>query len=138
MSTTGLDSDDQPTAEISNVRHLRASQPAHLPAIDEVVQPEAKARPDDLMPATPPPAEESPAKQAPKGSTTRRVLFALLPVMLVAGGYFYVTGGAVMSTDNAYVQAGAGNADGRFERMLFVWVKLVIHDALVQLLNAQR
>ncbi|MDP3136296.1 MAG: biotin/lipoyl-binding protein, partial [Burkholderiaceae bacterium] len=32
-------------------------------------------------------------------------MFALLPVALVVGGYFYVTGGAVMSTDNAYVQA---------------------------------
>jgi membrane fusion protein (multidrug efflux system) len=32
-------------------------------------------------------------------------LFALLPLALVVGGYFYVTGGAVMSTDNAYVQA---------------------------------
>ncbi len=32
-------------------------------------------------------------------------MFALLPLALIAGGYFYVTGGAVMSTDNAYVQA---------------------------------
>src|SRR5689334_4171186 len=35
----------------------------------------------------------------------RRVLFALLPLALAAGGYEYVTGGQVMSTDNAYVQA---------------------------------
>ncbi|MDY0885652.1 HlyD family secretion protein [Dongia soli] len=35
----------------------------------------------------------------------RPLLFALLPVALVAGGYIYVTGGEVMSTDNAYVQA---------------------------------
>ena len=35
----------------------------------------------------------------------RPLMFALLPVALVVGGYFYVTGGAVMSTDNAYVQA---------------------------------
>jgi membrane fusion protein (multidrug efflux system) len=32
-------------------------------------------------------------------------LFALLPIVLVLGGYFYVTGGQVMSTDDAYVQA---------------------------------
>ena len=32
-------------------------------------------------------------------------LFALLPLVLVAGGYYYVTGGQVMSTDDAYVQA---------------------------------
>lgn len=38
-------------------------------------------------------------------SLTRPVLFALLPVALVVGGYYYVTGGQVMSTDNAYIQA---------------------------------
>jgi membrane fusion protein (multidrug efflux system) len=32
-------------------------------------------------------------------------LFALLPLALIAGGYWYVTGGRVMSTDNAYVEA---------------------------------
>ena len=42
---------------------------------------------------------------APKKSWQRPLMFALLPVALIAGGYFYVTGGAVMSTDNAYVQA---------------------------------
>ena len=46
-----------------------------------------------------------PAPAKPKRSLTRPVLFALLPVALVVGGYFYVTGGQVMSTDNAYVQA---------------------------------
>ena len=42
---------------------------------------------------------------APKKSWRRPLMFALLPVALIAAGYFYVTGGAVMSTDNAYVQA---------------------------------
>jgi membrane fusion protein (multidrug efflux system) len=32
-------------------------------------------------------------------------LFALLPLALILGGYWYVTGGRVMSTDNAYVEA---------------------------------
>ncbi len=35
----------------------------------------------------------------------RPLLFTLLPVALIAGTYEYVTGGQVMSTDNAYVQA---------------------------------
>ena len=35
----------------------------------------------------------------------RWVSFALLPVALIAGGYWYVTGGQVMSTDDAYVEA---------------------------------
>ena len=34
----------------------------------------------------------------------RRILFSLLPLALLVGGYFYVTGGRYMSTDNAYVQ----------------------------------
>lgn len=38
-------------------------------------------------------------------SLTRPVLFALLPIALVVGGYYYVNGGQVMSTDNAYIQA---------------------------------
>jgi membrane fusion protein (multidrug efflux system) len=32
-------------------------------------------------------------------------MFALLPLALIAGGYWYVTGGQVMSTDDAYVEA---------------------------------
>src|SRR6202167_6047734 len=35
----------------------------------------------------------------------RWVLFALLPIALIAGAYWYVTGGRVMSTDDAYVNA---------------------------------
>ncbi|HVH79485.1 MAG TPA: HlyD family secretion protein [Stellaceae bacterium] len=35
----------------------------------------------------------------------RGVLLALLPLALLAGGYWYVTGGQVMSTDDAYVEA---------------------------------
>jgi len=35
----------------------------------------------------------------------RWVLFALLPIALIAGGYWYVTGGQIMSTDDAYVEA---------------------------------
>jgi membrane fusion protein (multidrug efflux system) len=35
----------------------------------------------------------------------RWALFALLPIVLLVGGYWYVTGGRVMSTDDAYVEA---------------------------------
>jgi membrane fusion protein (multidrug efflux system) len=35
----------------------------------------------------------------------RWVLFALLPLALIVAGYLYVTGGRMMSTDDAYVQA---------------------------------
>jgi membrane fusion protein (multidrug efflux system) len=43
------------------------------------------------------------------GRTPRRRLrlglFVLLPVLLIASGYWYITGGQVMSTDDAYVNA---------------------------------
>ncbi|MDL2407362.1 HlyD family secretion protein [Rhizobium calliandrae] len=47
----------------------------------------------------------TPQKPRKRRSPTRPVLFALLPVVLVIGGYSYVTGGQIMSTDNAYIQA---------------------------------
>ncbi len=41
----------------------------------------------------------------PRRRVLRPLLFALLPVALSVGAYEYVTGGQIMSTDNAYVQA---------------------------------
>src|SRR5258705_8829492 len=38
-------------------------------------------------------------------SWLRWALFLLLPLALIAGGYWYVTGGQVMSTDDSYVEA---------------------------------
>jgi membrane fusion protein (multidrug efflux system) len=47
--------------------------------------------------------------QAPARAGGRRwvrgILFLLLPIALIAGFYWYVTGGAIMSTDDAYVEA---------------------------------
>ena len=87
-------------------RRAEAKDP---PVVGEAAKPELKARPDDHEPAARPPSEPPLAAAAssvtPKKSLRRPLLFALLPVALVVGGYFYVTGGAVMSTDNAYVQA---------------------------------
>jgi membrane fusion protein (multidrug efflux system) len=77
---------------------------------DQVEKPELKARPNDRK-LEPKPSDEPPLVPAapdsvrPKGSLRRALMFALLPLVLIVGGYFYVTGGAVMSTDNAYVQA---------------------------------
>ena len=72
---------------------------------------EGKApRPEDRKPEASPSGEPrgsqaAASTPAPKKSWRRPLMFALLPVALIAGGYFYVTGGAAMSTDNAYVQA---------------------------------
>ncbi len=62
----------------------------------------AKEQPE--RPAAAPPAPEKPM-QSPRRSLVRWALFALLPLALLAGGYWYVTGGQVMSTDDAYVEA---------------------------------
>jgi membrane fusion protein (multidrug efflux system) len=45
------------------------------------------------------------AKQFNRKRVTRWALFGLLPLVLIAGGYFYFTGGKIMSTDDAYVDA---------------------------------
>jgi membrane fusion protein (multidrug efflux system) len=81
--------------------------PTRLEAVRELRRPAPEAE----APVAPkPPAAEkavgpASASRQPKRRLTRPILFALLPLALLAGGYFYVTGGQIMSTDNAYVQA---------------------------------
>jgi membrane fusion protein (multidrug efflux system) len=50
-------------------------------------------------------SEPEKAPQPPRRRWLRWALFALLPLILIVGGYWYVAGGRVMSTDNAYVEA---------------------------------
>src|SRR6202040_1746905 len=50
-------------------------------------------------------SEPEKAPQSPRQRWVRWVSFALLPLALIAGAYWYVTGGQVISTDDAYVQA---------------------------------
>ncbi|MGA7430382.1 MAG: HlyD family secretion protein [Xanthobacteraceae bacterium] len=45
------------------------------------------------------------AREFDRRRMTRWALFGLLPVVLLVGGYFYFTGGKIMSTDDAYVDA---------------------------------
>lgn len=54
-------------------------------------------------PASPKPAAVTPAHS--RRAKRRLFLFALVPVAFVIGGYVYVTGGQVMTTDNAYIGA---------------------------------
>ena len=64
--------------------------------------------PPAATPTAPPPARQLPRDRKGRRLDRRRMrfgLFALLPVALLIGGYWYVTGGKVMSTDDAYVDA---------------------------------
>jgi len=85
----------------------KEAEPASSGGTAEIRQFEPKTRAETTAKET----SEIPAQVAPgpaprrRRNLTRRLLFALLPVALIAGGYYYVTGGQVMSTDNAYVQA---------------------------------
>ena len=85
------------------------SHATSLRRIPEPVEaPRAKRQEPEPAVSEKPPAGPAKAASAPprrKRGLLRPVLFALLPVALVVGGYDYVTGGQVMSTDNAYVQA---------------------------------
>ena len=70
------------------------------------LRPDASGSPDGrsdkpVEPSAPP--QNSP--KPPARRWLRRVLFLLLPLVLVAGGYLYVTGGQVMSMDDALVEA---------------------------------
>jgi membrane fusion protein (multidrug efflux system) len=58
-------------------------------------------------PKTQPHDDEPPPKKRRRFSRPwlRRALFALLPLVLAIGIYWYITGGQVMSTTNAYVNA---------------------------------
>jgi membrane fusion protein (multidrug efflux system) len=75
-----------------------------------VLRTAGEGKPAELRKLTPVSADSPAPTTAPpppkkRGSWKRPLLFLLLPIALVAGGYQYVTGGQVMETDNAYVHA---------------------------------
>ena len=104
-ATSRHDFEERFAEPVDDIEPPRSSAPASAKAATETrVVP---AKPIEVPVAAPslvePVAVAPPLKR--KRSWTRPVLFALLPIALVVGGYEYVTGGQVMSTDNAYVQA---------------------------------
>ena len=80
-------------------RAERRADVPHTPASERVENRVTIQSPSEKKP------KHSGRREGAKRSLLRPVLFALLPIALIAGGYLYVTGGAAMETDNAYVQA---------------------------------
>src|ERR1700731_652275 len=78
---------------------LRAAT-AEAPATRRPDAPQKQLERPTETPSTP---EKAP--QSPRRRWVRWVSFALLPLALIAGAYWFVTGGQVMSTDDAYVEA---------------------------------
>jgi membrane fusion protein (multidrug efflux system) len=76
---------------------IDAPPPGRYTARDRPERPEGE-------PATSTTAPD-PRTEPARRTWVRRVLFLLLPLALLGGGYWYVAGGRVMSTDDAYVDA---------------------------------
>src|SRR5258705_13045940 len=100
--------DEKPRAVEASVHRLDRSLPigSERPGTAEASETHPEDRKPEASSSGEPRGSQVVASiPTPKKSWRRPLMFALLPVALIAGGYFYVTGGAVMSTDNAYVQA---------------------------------
>ncbi|HTO34491.1 MAG TPA: HlyD family secretion protein [Pararhizobium sp.] len=86
---------------MADTSSLRVPANANVTALEPSEPPTAEAR--IAVPTAAEPGSGSVAKR--RRSLKRPILFALLPIALVAGAYYYVTGGQIMETDNAYLQA---------------------------------
>src|SRR6202034_4065221 len=93
-----------------NAAMAEAARKTVMPVRDE----EAPRPQPPLAPAPAAPGDKRTRKRTPGAEDVRRlrrrqrtrwILFALVPLALIIGAYFYVTGGREMSTDDAYVQA---------------------------------
>ena len=83
---------------------LRKSVPHETAEAPEAPRPIPLAPPADKRSRQETEAGEK-VQQFKRGKLIRWGLFALLPVALLIVGYWYVTGGRIMSTDDAYVEA---------------------------------
>jgi membrane fusion protein, multidrug efflux system len=91
---------------------LRIENPSNSPAGERAAELRTGRRESpSVKPIDPAKRSDAIAADASRGVRTVRkqrvrwALFALLPIAAAAGVYWYVTGGQVMSTDDAYVEA---------------------------------
>jgi membrane fusion protein (multidrug efflux system) len=97
--------DDRSESRVIQLDNSREKMKAPVIPDDELESPVA---PEPMEPETETMRPPLAAPQAPtkaRRNWKRPVLFALLPVALIAGGYYYVVGGQIMTTDNAYIRA---------------------------------
>ncbi|WP_166945329.1 HlyD family secretion protein [Sphingopyxis panaciterrae] len=73
------------------------------PAAEEAKPPKPAPKADPVPPVQTGVAPEPAAKEAPKWRT-RLLMFSVPLVLIAAGGYYWLTSGGSVSTDNAYVQ----------------------------------
>jgi membrane fusion protein (multidrug efflux system) len=96
--------DSDPTLdEAQEISALDETRDVEVPAIRREVARDGPQRPVETHSPS-----NSPNETTPDPSRRRKVrwaLFLLLPLALIVGGYWYVVGGNVMSTDDAYVNA---------------------------------
>jgi membrane fusion protein, multidrug efflux system len=79
---------------------FRPAEPAEAPGARRDTPQQRPARSAEIPAVVP---EKAPPP--PRRRLMRWAMFALLPLALIGGAYRYVTGGQVMSTDDAYVDA---------------------------------
>src|SRR3954469_24748438 len=96
--TTKTPAAEAPAAEAPAARRDSAREPQQRapqqPPVRKLPAPPAERASDAATPA-----------KSGRRCWLRRILFALLPLALIAGGYWYVACGRVMSTDDSYVEA---------------------------------
>jgi membrane fusion protein (multidrug efflux system) len=88
----------------AKLRSDRGETPVATPATTEerTKAPAFEAKPSPRQDRT---TDRVTGRTTDRTTLIRWASFALLPIALLAGAYWYVTGGAVMSTDDAYVDA---------------------------------
>ena len=89
-----------------------ASRPTEAPATPAAKRGTPSEQPErPQLPFNVPATRREAPRGAPESAISpprpwiRWALFAALPLALIAGAYWYVAGGQVMSTDDAYVEA---------------------------------